>query len=115
MPVRVRETALWLFAHEVQKVPQRADAALRNVLCWLDEQREKDKKRRLEPSIKERLLLRLLVVEGLTFKQIALRTGGKVSTTKKNFQRMRNRMGDITLYQLVALSVERGWIKIQEK
>jgi len=113
----VRVSACWLYIHEVAKAPDIAAAeyVLVSVLRWMDEQREKEARQRLEPTSLERHLLHMLINDGLTMKEIALRNHKSTTTTKQHFKRMRSRLGDVTLYQLVALSVERGWVKVQNR
>lgn len=111
--VKVRDSAWFLFEHELRKAPQCEEPVLVAVLAWIDDQHLLEARRRLEPTLLERQLLHMLIREGLTMKQIALKTGKRVGTTKQHFNRMRTRLGNLTLYQLVALSVEQGWIRMQ--
>lgn len=53
-----------------------------------------------------------LLANGLSEKQIAHKLGKNVSTTRVQIMRMRTRLGMNTLYQLVAVAVEEGWIQI---
>lgn len=108
--VNIRNSAWFLFEHELAKSPECKETILAAVLLWMDEQRALLSRRRLEPTIWERQILAMLICDGLTMKQIALRTGKKLDTTKKHVKRMRVRLGNLTLYQLVALSVLRGWV-----
>ena len=94
-------------------MPRRPSQVLKRVLRWMDDQHTKEAQRRLEPTIRERHLLHLFVVRGMTMKEIALITGNNVSAIKWHFKRMRDRLGDMTLYQFVAISVDRGWVKVQ--
>lgn len=115
VPVRVRSCAWWLYGHELEKAPHLGESVLAAVLRWMDEQRLLEARRRLEPNPLELRLLRLLICDGLTIKQIALQTGRRTGTMRLRFKRMRERLGDLTMYQLVALSVERGWVKMNNE
>lgn len=110
---KVRRSAWELYQYEIAKMPRRPSQVLKRVLRWMDDQRTKEAQRRLEPTIRERHLLHLFVVRGMTMKEIALITGNNVSAIKWHFKRMRDRLGDMTLYQFVAISVDRGWVKVQ--
>jgi DNA-binding CsgD family transcriptional regulator len=110
--MRIRQSGYSLYLHELAK-RKSPDEALRAVMLWLDDQCRIEAKRRLEPTPLEKRLLQMLVQDGMTMKQIAFKTGRNLGTTKANFKRIRKRLGDITLYQLVALSVERGWVRVR--
>lgn len=114
VPVRVRDSAWMLFLHELEKATDE-QSLLEAVLAWLDEQRKMEARRRMEPSTMERKMLAMLACDGLTMKEIAGRTGRALNTTKHRFLRMRRRYGNLTMYQLVALSVERGWVTISKE
>lgn len=117
VPLRVRDAALWLYGHELKKMRRpNENAALQvmeRILQWVNHQKRMEMKRRLEPTETERRILHMLIVDGMTMKQIALKTGQQLGAVKLRFGRMRSRLGNLTLYQLVALSVERGWITIK--
>lgn len=60
----------------------------------------------------QQTIMRLLVEEGMTQKQIALQLGRDLVTVKRHAQAIRKRLGGVTLHQAVAIAVMRGWVSI---
>lgn len=110
----IKRSAWILFQHEVSRIdPQTgrlytARWALQNVLRWMAGQRARDLAVRLTPA--ELRILRLLV-EGLTLKQIALEIGVSFETVKRHTRKVRHKTGAETLYQAIAVVVDRGWLR----
>lgn len=55
-------------------------------------------------------ILRLMVLEGLTQKEIALRLGKKHITIKHYVAQIRSQMGLSSTYQVIAIAVEYGLV-----
>lgn len=113
-PLAVRRSAWVLYQHELTRIdpstsklytPRRA---LANTRRWMAEQKERRKRKR--PTPMQRQILYLLVVEGLSQKQIAYRLRRTDRVIKMHFSQMRVQMGLKSLHQVVAVAVERGWI-----
>lgn len=111
--IKIRNAAWLLYCHEMEKTPHSGEKVLVRVLIWIDEQKKREALRRLEPSAQDKYMMHLLVNEGMTFKQIALKTRRTLTNIKQHFRRMRQRQGIVTMYQLVALSVARGWVRME--
>ncbi len=113
----IRRTAWWLFCHELnRKDPRTGKAytpykALENVLKWMAEQSEMLERVKREPTQMQRRLLQMLA-DGKSGKQIAMEMGIHEQTLRTHFSRMRSRIGVETMYQVVAVSVKKGWIKV---
>lgn len=109
----VKRSAWRLFEHEIDCKGQHAtlQAALGNVLRWMDDQAKKTARSRHKPSTIDRQMLQELV-NGKTQKQIAYRFGFKLKTVHVRFWRLRERLGVETMYQVIALCVKQGWVRV---
>lgn len=67
----------------------------------------------LKPT--QQIIMRLLVEEGMTQKQIALQLGRDLVTIKRHSQAIRKRLGGVTLHQAVAIAVMHGWVSIPSR
>ena len=112
-PLAVRRSAWRLYQHEINRInpatsrlftPQKA---LSNILRWIAERQSR--RRRLTPT--QMQIVHLLAREGLNQKQIAGRLKRRERTIKMHFARMREQLGVDSMYQVVAVAVQRGWIK----
>ena len=110
----IKQYAWLLFQHEVARIdpgtgrPYTARRALQNVLRWMAGQKARQTTIRLTPA--ELRIMRLLV-EGLTLKEIALEVGTSFRTVKRHMQNVRRKTGTISMYQVIAVAVDRGWIQ----
>jgi DNA-binding CsgD family transcriptional regulator len=113
----IRRTAWWLFCHELsRKDPETGKLytpykALDNALKWMGEQSEMLERVKQEPTQMQRRLLQMLA-EGKSGKQIALEIGIHEQTLRTHFSRMRSRIGVETMYQLIAVGVKKGWVRV---
>ena len=64
-----------------------------------------------EPTPTQRLYLQLLA-DGLSQKQMACKLGKSMGTIKLSFRKVRDRLGLQSNYQVIALAVSRGWVKV---
>lgn len=62
-------------------------------------------------TARQRILMQM-VVDGLTQKQMALIMGTQRNSIKTNLAVVRRRLGVESLYQAVAIVVERGWVRV---
>jgi DNA-binding CsgD family transcriptional regulator len=114
VPPGVKRTACWLYQHEMSRIRQRTpysdEQVLTNVLFWIDEQRLLIQESNKIPAPENRRQLQMLV-DGMTQKEIALALGEHPRATRARFNRLKNRLGFGTLYELVATAVKRGWVR----
>ncbi len=96
----IKRSAMFLFEHEVKK-PMPSRQALSNVLRWMEQQK-------LSPMQKK--IIRMLVQEGLTHKEIAYRLNRNPQTIQHHFKRIRQKFGVESMYQMVAIAVALGWV-----
>ena len=116
MSLSIKRSAWTLFQHELGHInpatskPYTPRKALSNVLKWmaLQKARQDEALKNLTPT--QRKLIYFLVVEGLTQKQMALRMDRELVTIKQHFAQIRTKLGVESLYQVVAVAVERGWV-----
>lgn len=116
-PAAVKQSAWMLYQHEMAKTkptPYNNEKALTNVLLWMDEQRLLMELLKKSPTDEQRRMLQMLA-DGMSQKQVAHALGENVRTTRVQFMRMRNRLGMDSLYQLMAIAVEKGWVKFKKK
>lgn len=106
----IRRSAWWLYRHEVERGYSPYDA-LDNVLKWMAEQAEMLERVKREPTQMQRRMLQMLA-DGYTQKQIAMELGKNVQTMKQHFYKARERLGVETMYQLMAVAVRKGWVKV---
>ena len=110
----IKRSAWLLFQHELSRInpetnkPFTVNHALTNVLKWMAGQKAMQSFRQLSP--REREIIGM-IVEGLTQQQIALELGCKLGTVKIHLTRIRQKVGAVSTYQVVAIAVERGWIQ----
>jgi DNA-binding NarL/FixJ family response regulator len=113
-PQSIKRSAWVLYQHELERIdpattkPFSSRRALANTLKWIALQAAKRKMKRLTPM--QRQIIYLLAVEGLSQKQIANRLKRDRGTIKLRFAQIRQQFGMVSMYQVVALAVERGWI-----
>lgn len=109
VPLGVKRSACFLFEHEMKKshhpTPRQA---LHNVLRWMDEQRRQNMIIHLTPA---ELRIVMLLVEGLTLKQISLEIGTSFRSVKRHMQNVRRKTGTVSMYQVIAVAVDRGWVR----
>lgn len=110
----IKRSAWFLFQHELARInpntarPFTVNRALSNVLKWMAGQKAMQNFRGLTPRERE---IVGMIVEGLTQNQIALELGCKRVTVKEHLTRIRQKVGAVSTYQLVAIAVERGWVQ----
>jgi DNA-binding NarL/FixJ family response regulator len=116
VPLLIKRSAWVLFQHELEKTnPATSKAftqakALLNTLNWITQQkkRQDDGLKNLTPT--EKKIIQLLVVQGLTQKEIALQLEREYITVKRHLANIRRKVGVASMYQVVAVAVERGWV-----
>ena len=117
LPLRVRDTAWWLYQYELRRIdpstkkPYAPHKALEHTLKWMYEQLLLIESQKLRPNDKQRRMLQMLA-EGMSEKQIAFELGMNPQTARGTFLRLRTRLGMASLYQLMAHSVQKGWVRI---
>ena len=118
LPLPVRQSAWWLYQHELRRIdpatrqPYPPHQVLENTLKWMYEQILLIESQKLQPNDIQRRMLQMLA-EGLSEKQIAFELGMNVGTARVIFLRLRTRLGMQSMYQLMAHSVHRGWVKLK--
>ena len=120
-PLSVKRSAWVLYQHELTRIDPRTRKpftprrALSNTLKWLAWQatRQDAAMKTITPT--QRRILHLLVVEGLTQKQMALALGVETVTIKRHFTEIRKRIGVSSTYQVVAIAVEMGLVSAPQK
>jgi len=116
LSLSIKRSAWILFRHELISVDPKTGRlftrrkALANVLKWARAQ-----KSRLDAGLKQlspmqMKIVEMLVVEGLTQKQMALRLKRDPSTIKHHCERIRKKVGVASMYQVVAVAVDQGWV-----
>jgi len=110
----VRRAAWMLFEHELGRInpstskPFTVSRALTNVLRWMAGQKAKQDFKQLSPRQREVVAL---MVEGFSQKQMALEMGCGHRTIKRYLWEIRRKIKVISNYQVVAIAVDRGWVK----
>lgn len=113
MSLPVLESAWMLFEHELERNnPQTGNLfteqeALENVFCWLAHQKRAGRMIRL--TTLERIILHLLVYEGLSMKQIAARLGKSYPQIKQKSAVIREKLGANTMVQAAVRAAQMGW------
>lgn len=116
MSLSIKRSAWILFGHELSRIDPKTGRlftrrkALANVLKWASAQQS-----RLDTGLKQLSpmqikIVEMLVMEGLTQKQIALRLKRDPNTIKHHCERIRKKVGVESLYQVVAVAVDQGWV-----
>ncbi len=124
MPLSIRHTAWFLFCHELKRIDGKTGQryterkARANVLKWMVMQKTHQEAglRKLSPMQKK--IIELLVLEGLTQKQVAFRLKRSPDTIKIHCERIRKKVGMDSMYQVVAVAVDLGWVlapQVQER
>lgn len=116
MPLSIKRSAWDLFQHELENINPAtskvftARKALSNTLKWMAQQKNRQVAalRKLTPTQKK--ILRLLVEKGLTQKHIALQLQRRQRTIRHHMSQMKIKVGLESLYQVVAVAVELGWV-----
>ena len=115
-PLSIKQSAFMLYRHELSRIdpatskPFTSRKALSNVIKWMMWQKARHDATIKTLTTTQRKLLYLLIVEGLTQKQIALVLQRDQETIKHHFKVIKRQMGVSSLYQVVAVAVERGWV-----
>ena len=113
----IRRTAWRLYEHELERTDPDTGSlytpwkALDNVLKWMAEQSEMLERVKQEPTQMQRRLLQMLA-DGKSGKVIAFELGIHEKTLRTHFVRLRSRLGVETLYQVMAISAKKGWVKV---
>jgi RNA polymerase sigma factor (sigma-70 family) len=120
VPLLIKRSAWALLQHEMNRTNPATSKvftqgqALSNTLKWMAQQ-----KKRLDTAYKEltptqKKVIQLLVVDGFTQKEIALQLEREEVTIKRHFASIRKKIGVSSMYQAVAIAVERGWVSAPE-
>jgi DNA-binding NarL/FixJ family response regulator len=107
-PLGIRRSALLLFDIETRKL-NRTDAALVNVLEWMNDCLERQKRANNILTPLELKLLQMLV-DGFTQKKIAEELDRNERNTKRHFANVRKKLSVKTTLQAVALCVRYRWV-----
>jgi DNA-binding NarL/FixJ family response regulator len=119
LPLGVRRSAWWLYLHELSRLDPATGRnytrhrAIKNVLGWMREQQVLIERMKQHPTQTQLLLLQMLA-DGKTQKEIAFELGKNYGTLALHFMHLRRRLGVETLYQVVAISVKRGWVRVKQ-
>ena len=110
----IKRSAWMLIQHEISRTdpatgrPYTARRALRNVERWIAGQQARSMIIHLTPA---ELRIVKLLVEGLTLKQVALEAGISFRVVKRHMQNVRRKTGTVSMYQVIAVAVDRGWVR----
>ena len=119
VPLSIKRTAWFLYQHELKRAqPRTAGNALSNTLRWMRLMKLRQEAGLLEITPMQKKIIELLVYEGLTQKQIALRLERDPDTIKHHCERIRKKVGVDSMYQVVAVAVDLGWVmapQVQER
>lgn len=102
-----------LFEHELDRLNPATNEkhteqeALENVLSWMAHQKRINGMVRL--SSLERIILHLMVYDGLSMKQIALRLGKSYPQIKQTAYAIRAKMNATTMVQAAVRAAQMGW------
>lgn len=116
MPLAVKHSAWFLFNHQLSSINPKTSKqfsearALSNTLKWIRDLKERRDDALLELSPMQKTILRLMVVEGLTQKEIELRLQRRQVTIKRHCAQIKRKLGVVSMYQAVALAVELGLV-----
>ncbi len=112
----IKRTAWILLQHElIREDPQTCKPftlrkALSNTLKWISMQRHRQEAGLRQLSPMQKKIIEMLVIEGLTQKQIAYQLKRDPDTIKHHCERIRKKVGVESMYQVVAVAVELGWV-----
>lgn len=112
----VKRSALALYRHELMRIDPETKKrythrkALHQILRWMAIQMKRGSMSDIQLTTIQENIVRLLVLEGLPAKAIAVRLGKSHSTIKKNLTEIRTRTGLNSTYQVIAVAVEYGWV-----
>jgi RNA polymerase sigma factor (sigma-70 family) len=116
VPLTIKRSAWRLFEHELQRInpatskPFSQQRALSNTLKWMVQQKERLDTAYKELSPTQKKIIDLLVLKGFTQKQMCLELGVTRDTVKHHYMRIKKKVGVTSMYQVVAVAVERGWV-----
>lgn len=120
IPLSIKRSAWALFQHELDRMnPATSKAfsqrkALSNTLRWMAQQKKRQEKKLKKLTPTQNKIIHMLVVEGLTQKQMALRLNRELRTIKHHFAQIKIKVGLASMYQVVAVAVELGWVSAPE-
>lgn len=112
----VKRSALALYRHELTRIDPETKKrythhkALHQTLRWMAIQMKRGDMSDIQLTTIQEKIVRLLVLEGLPAKAIAVRLGKSHGTIKKNLSEIRARTGLNSTYQVIAVAVEYGWV-----
>ena len=115
-PLSVKRSAWVLYQHELTKIDPRTRKpftqrkAMTNVLKWMALQKKRQELGLRQLSPMQKKIIEMLVMEGLTQKQIAFRLHRNSDTIKHHCERIRKKVGVDSMYQVVAVAVDLGWV-----
>lgn len=116
MPLSIKRSAWELFQHELQNTNPATSKiftprkALSNTLKWMTQQKKRQVAALKKLTPMQKKILRMLVEEGLTQKQMTLRLQRSPTAIKHHMSQMKIKVGLGSLYQVVAVAVELGWV-----
>jgi DNA-binding NarL/FixJ family response regulator len=116
IPLSIKHSAWVLFQHELNKLnpatakPFTIKRALSNTLEWMEHQKERRQTALKTLTPMQKKIVRMLVEEGLTQKQISLNLHKGSTTIKHHLRQIRMKVGVASMYQVVAVAVELGWV-----
>jgi DNA-binding NarL/FixJ family response regulator len=116
IPLSIKRTAWILYQHELTRVDPRTckpfipRKALSNTLKWMAFQKERQEAGLKQLSPMQTQILEMLVHEGLSQKQIAHALQRNPDTIKHHCERIRRKVGVNSMYQVVAVAVDLGWV-----
>jgi DNA-binding NarL/FixJ family response regulator len=103
IPLSIKRTAWFLYQHEMKREEPRTERqAMANILKWMAMMKKRQEAGLKQLSPMQKKIIELLVYEGLTQKQIALRLERDPDTIKHHCGRIREKVGVDSMYQVVA-------------
>ena len=116
----VRHSAWFLFQHQLSTINPRTERrftynkALSNTLDWLSEQKAREDAALNQLTTLQKQIMRLLVEEELTQKEMALKLGCSREAIKHNYRRIKRKLGVVSMYRAAAIAMERGWVNASQ-
>jgi len=116
MPLSIKHSAWALFKHELNNInpatskPFTHRKALSNTLKWMEHQKKRKVAALKKLTPMQNKIVHMLVEEGLTQKQISLNLNKGSTTIKHHLRQIRMKVGVASMYQVVAVAVELGWV-----